>query len=71
MLPKRLRLTLRPSEMDPKVETPIVPLEADERGAMRSVGTRVRLDTGLLAWNQGLTPEPFVGSFDVLDLAGV
>jgi uncharacterized protein (DUF433 family) len=53
------------------VETPLVPLHADDHGVMRVGKTRVRMDTVITAWKNGDSPEQIVENFDVLDLADV
>lgn len=53
------------------VEILPLPLRADEYGVMRIGETRVRLDTVIIAWQQGESPEQIVENFDVLDLAEV
>lgn len=57
--------------MSLEVETPPVPLQADEHGVMRVGKTRVRLDTIITAWKHGDSPEQIIENFDVLDLADV
>ncbi|MEJ7710405.1 MAG: DUF433 domain-containing protein [Pyrinomonadaceae bacterium] len=57
--------------MSLEVETPPVPLRADEQGVMRVGQTRVRLDTVITAWKHGDSPEQIIENFDVLDLADV
>lgn len=53
------------------IESPPLPLRADEHGVMRLGQTRVRLDTVITAWRQGESAEQIVENFDVLDLADV
>ena len=53
------------------IESPTVPLRADEHEVLRVGDTRVRLDTVITSWKLGHSPEEIVESFDVLDLADV
>ena len=53
------------------VEAPSLPLRTAEDGVMRIGNTRVRLDTVIVAWKQGDSPEQIVENFDVLNLADV
>lgn len=53
------------------VETQPLLLRADECGVLRIGDTRVRLDTVVIAWKQGDSPEQIAENFDVLDLADV
>ncbi|MCI0394935.1 MAG: DUF433 domain-containing protein [Chloroflexi bacterium] len=49
----------------------VVPLEEDRDGVYQVAGTRIRLDTIVYAFNQGLTAEEIVSQYPVLDLADV
>ena len=51
------------------LETPPLPLTADDDGVIRVDGTRVPLATVITAFHQGATPEEIVADFDTLDLA--
>lgn len=48
-----------------------VPLAADADGVIRVAGTRLPLDTIILAFHQGATAEEIVQRFPVVDLADV
>jgi uncharacterized protein (DUF433 family) len=47
------------------------PLRADEGGAVRVGGSRVRLDLVVEQYENGMTPEDMVRAYDSLDLADV
>jgi uncharacterized protein (DUF433 family) len=53
------------------IETKPVPLERGEHGVIRITGTRVPLDTVVIAFRNGDTAEEIADSYDVLDLADV
>ena len=53
------------------LETPPLPLTADDDGVIRVGGTRVPLATVITAFHQGATPEEIVDGFDTLELADV
>ena len=53
------------------LETPPLPLTADDDGVIRVGGTRVPLATVITAFHQGATPEEIVDGFDSLELADV
>lgn len=53
------------------IETKPVPLEVDEHGVIRVVGTHIPLDTVVVAFCNGDRAEEIVDSYDVLDLADV
>lgn len=48
-----------------------VPLAADADGVIRVAGTRLSLDTIILAFHQGATAEEIVQRFPIIDLADV
>ena len=52
-------------------QTLIIPLQTDETGKIRVVGTRLLLETIINAYNEGESPEGIVDSFSVLDLPSV
>ena len=53
------------------LEPQVVPLRADEQGTLRLGNTRVSLDSVILAFKEGATPEEIVENFDTLVLADV
>jgi uncharacterized protein (DUF433 family) len=53
------------------IETRPVPLELDEHGVAKVIGTRIPLDTIIIAFRNGDTAEEIIDSYDVLDLADV
>jgi uncharacterized protein (DUF433 family) len=53
------------------IESPPVPLRADEHGVVRVGKTRVPLDTVVYAFNQGASAEEVVMSYPVLELGDV
>lgn len=53
------------------VQVQSVTLHVDDQGVMRIGNTRVRLDTVVIAWKQGDSPEQIAENFDALDLAQV
>ena len=48
-----------------------IPLSVDADGVLRVSGTRVRLDTVVIAFELGDTPEQIVQSYDSLNLSDV
>ncbi len=48
-----------------------VPLREDAYGVLRVGETRVRLDSVIVAWKQGESPEQIADNFDSLELADV
>ncbi|MBI2826454.1 MAG: DUF433 domain-containing protein [Planctomycetia bacterium] len=48
-----------------------IPLEADDSGTLRLVGSRVTLDVVAAAWRGGATPEQIVDQYPGLKLADV
>lgn len=48
-----------------------MPLQADSAGILRVGKTRVSLDSVIIAFNDGATPEEIVQQYDVLSLADV
>lgn len=52
------------------VDSP-VPLRTDETGTVRVAGSRIPLDTVVIAFQQGATPEEIVASFPTLRLSDV
>ena len=52
-------------------ETQAVPMKVDRDGVIRIGGTRVRLDTVILAFNEGYTAEEIVSQYPSLKLADV
>jgi uncharacterized protein (DUF433 family) len=57
--------------MDISIVTKPVPLRADAAGVLRIGKTRVSLDSVIVAFNEGATPEEIVQQYDVLALADV
>ncbi|MGH2587374.1 MAG: DUF433 domain-containing protein [Dehalococcoidia bacterium] len=53
------------------LDAPPLPLAFDEYGVVRVGGTRIPLDTVIVAYKQGQTPEEIVEDFDALELADV
>src|SRR5438876_11546316 len=53
------------------IKAEAVPLKADQDGVLRVGGTRVTLDTVICAFEQGVSPEKIVDSYDVLRLEDV
>ena len=53
------------------IESPPVPLRADDQGVLRVANTRVPIDTVVYAFNEGASPEEIVMSYTTLDLADV
>jgi len=53
------------------IETKPIPLEVSELGMIRVTGTRIPLDTIIIAFRNGDTAEEIADSYDVLDLADV
>jgi uncharacterized protein (DUF433 family) len=53
------------------IETINVPLQIDEGGGIRIADTRVTLDTIIIAFQQGETPEEIVNDYSSLKLADV
>ncbi len=51
--------------------TQAVPMTIDRDGVIRVGGTRVRLATVILAFNEGCTPEDIVSQYPALRLADV
>ena len=47
------------------------PLVEDELGVIRIAGSRVSLESVVIAFDRGASPEEIVDSFPTLDLAGV
>jgi uncharacterized protein (DUF433 family) len=47
------------------------PLTQDADGVLRIIGTRVRLDTIVTAFDRGATAEEIVDRFPTLDIASV
>ncbi len=52
-------------------QTLTIPLQTDETGKIRVVGTRLLLETIINAYNEGEAPEGIVDSYSVLDLPTV
>jgi uncharacterized protein (DUF433 family) len=57
--------------MSISIVTRPVPIAADDAGVLRVGGTRVSLDSVLIAFNEGATPEEIVQQYDTLSLADV
>lgn len=57
--------------MNITIVTKPVPLHVDKGGVLRVGGTRVSLDSVLVAFHDGATPEEIVQQYDVLSLADV
>jgi uncharacterized protein (DUF433 family) len=57
--------------MNVVIETTPVPLRTDQSGVLRVGNTRVSLDSVLIAFNEGATPEEIVQQYDTLPLADV
>jgi uncharacterized protein (DUF433 family) len=53
------------------LDAPPLPLAFDQYGVVRVGGTRIPLDTVIVAYKQGETPEEIVEGFDVLNVADV
>jgi uncharacterized protein (DUF433 family) len=53
------------------IETRPIPLRADDFGVLRVADTRVSLDSVVIAFNEGATPEEIVQQYDALSLADV
>ncbi len=53
------------------IVTKPVPLRTDAAGVLRVGETRVSLDSVIVAFNEGATPEEIVQQYDVLSLADV
>lgn len=51
------------------IETTPVPLRADAAGVLRVGNTRVSLDSVVIAFNEGATPEEIVQQYDAVSLA--
>ncbi|MGE0824049.1 MAG: DUF433 domain-containing protein [Candidatus Binatia bacterium] len=57
--------------MNLTIVTKPVPLHFDSAGVLRVGGTRVSLDSVLVAFHEGATPEEIVQQYDVVSLADV
>src|SRR5262245_38385829 len=57
--------------MDITIVTKPVPLHLDAAGVIRVGGTRVSLDSVLVAFHDGATPEEIVQQYDAVSLADV
>ena len=52
-------------------ETVTLPLKMDDHGSIRVSNTRVTLDSLIISYHQGATPEEIHASFDVVPLTDV
>ena len=57
--------------MDTLVSTSEIKLTRTEAGVLRIGSTRVSLDSVIIAFNQGATPEQIVQDYDTLELSEV